>query len=346
MMPWQSDEVGSVYNYLSRGCEICKKGAGLVLFVTGRCERACFYCPISEERKGKEAVFADEQPAESIEDILAEGRAIGALGTGITGGEPLLRKDFVLQCIMALKEEFGPDHHIHLYTGRMPEREVLERLKAAGLDEIRFHPPVSEWPDPLGLKEALVVAKSIGLEAGVEIPAISPAPEIMRAVAEAGAFLNVNELEFSETNFQEMSKRGFSPQDMGCGAKGSEEVARRHLLREDIKVHYCPSAFKDAVQLRERLKRRAERVARPFDVPTDDGTIVHGIICGDLEKAVKMLQDVGVPEEMYVRKGDRIDIAARILEDISKELKSIDCIISLIERYPLEDGLVVERIHL
>jgi pyruvate formate-lyase activating enzyme-like uncharacterized protein len=87
-------------------------------------------------------------------------------------------------------------------------------------------------------------------------------------------------------------------------------------------------------------------VARPFDVPTEDGTIVHGVICGDLKKAALMLQDLGVPDEMYVQKDDRIDIAARILEDISKELKSIDCIISLIERYPLEDGLVVERIHL
>jgi pyruvate formate-lyase activating enzyme-like uncharacterized protein len=65
-----------------------------------------------------------------------------------------------------------------------------------------------------------------------------------------------------------------------------------------------------------------------------------------LEKAVEILEDLGVPEEMYDVKDEGIDIAARILEEISKELKSIDCIISLIERYPLEDGLVVERIHL
>ncbi len=345
-MQWQSDDAGSVYNYLSKGCEICKRGAGLVLFVTGKCERSCFYCPISEDRRGEDVVFADEQPVESIEDILAEGRAIGALGTGITGGEPLLREDFVLECISALKKEFGPDHHIHLYTGRLPEREVLLKLKNAGLDEIRFHPPVSMWSNPVGLKETLVAAKSEGLAAGVEIPAISPAPEIVEAVAESGAFLNVNELEFSDTNFEEMSERGFSPEDLGCAAIGSEEIAREHLLKEDIRAHYCPSAFKDAVQLRERLKRRAQRTARPFDVPTEDGTIIYATICGDLENALDMLGDLGVPENMYCLMGDRIEIAARIAEEISKELKSIDCIISLIERYPLEDGLVVERIHL
>ncbi len=291
-------------------------------------------------------VFADEQPVDDLDDILAEARAIGALGTGITGGEPLLREGFVLECIKALKQEFGPDHHIHLYTGRLPKPEVLRRLKGAGLDEIRFHPPYRAWSNPLGLRETLAEAKSIGLEAGVEIPSIAPAPEILKAVKEADAFLNVNELEFSETNFQEMSEMGFVPQDLGCGAMGSEEIAREHFLQKGIKVHYCPSVFKDAVQLRERLKRRAERVARPFDIPTEDGTIVYGSICGDTTKALEMLQDLGVPEEMYDVKDGGIDIAARILEEISKELKSIDCIISLIERYPLEDGLVVERIPL
>lgn len=346
MTQWQLDEVGSIYNYLPQGCEICKQGAGLVLFVTGKCERSCFYCPISEERKGQDVVFANEQLVERTTDILVEARAIGALGTGITGGEPLLQEDFVIECIKALKHEFGPEHHIHLYTGRIPESEVLKRLKEAGLDEIRFHPPYKEWSNPLGLKEALKEAKSLGIEAGVEIPSIAPAPGILRAVREADAFLNVNELEFSETNFQEMREMGFVPADLGCGAVGSAKVARERLLQEGIKAHYCPSAFKDAVQLRERLKRRAERVARPFDIITDDGTIVHGSICGDLPEALEVLQDLGVPEEMYEVKDDGIDIAARILEEISKELKSIDCNISLIERYPLEDGLVVERIPL
>ncbi|HNZ05276.1 MAG TPA: hypothetical protein PKL01_02310, partial [Methanothrix soehngenii] len=96
MLQWQSDSVGSIYNYLSPGCQICRQGAGLVLFVTGRCERGCFYCPISEDRRGKDVAYADEQPVGELADILSEGRAIGALGTGITGGEPLLRLDYVL----------------------------------------------------------------------------------------------------------------------------------------------------------------------------------------------------------------------------------------------------------
>jgi pyruvate formate-lyase activating enzyme-like uncharacterized protein len=346
MAEWQEDFAGSIYNYLSPGCRICRQGAGLVLFITGKCERSCFYCPLSEERRGRELVFADEMPVQEMADILKEAIAIDARGTGITGGEPLLRLDYVCECIRALKGALGKAHHIHLYTGRLPGREVLERLKQAGLDEIRFHPPVSEWSRPAGLAQALLSAKDLGLIAGVEIPSIMPAPAIVEAVRDADAFLNINELEFSETNYAGLAKEGFSPEDLGCGAIGSEEIAREHFLRDDLLVHYCPSRFKDAVQLKERLLRRANRMARPFDYVSEEGTVIHGIIEGNLPDALQILEDLAVPEKMYCLRADRIDIAAPILEDITKELKSVKCILSIIEKYPFEDGLVVERIPL
>ena len=343
---WQEDSVGSIYNYLSPGCCICRQGAGLVLFVTGRCERSCFYCPLSQERRGQDIVFADEMRVEKISDILEEGRAIDALGTGITGGEPLAKLDYVLECIRALKSAFGRGHHIHLYTGMLPGKGTLQRLREAGLDEIRFHPPPEEWSDPYPLTEALREAKSLGLLAGVEIPAIKEAPEIVQAVKDADAFLNVNELEFSETNYAALAAEGFVPEELGCGALGSEEIARQHLLKGDIRAHYCPSRFKDAVQLRERLLRRARRTARPFDHISPEGTIIHGTIEGDCSGARRILEDLGVPVEMYCLRQGGIDIAAAILEEIAEDLKRIDCILCLVERYPLPDGIVVERIHL
>jgi len=343
---WQTDSVGSVYSYLPRGCQICRQGAAMVLFVTGRCDRECFYCPISAERRGRDLVFADEQPVERPEEILDEAQAIGALGTGITGGEPLLRLDFVLECLALLKRELGSEHYVHLYTGTLPPFPILSKLRLAGLDEIRFHPPRPLWMNPAGLKEALRAAKSLGMEAGVEIPALEPAPKIIEAVRSEDAFLNLNQLEFSETNNAQLQQRGFQPESVSFGAAASEQLAKEHFLLEGLKVHYCPSRFKDAVQLRERLKRRAVRVARPFDLITDEGTLIHGVICGDMAGAKMTLKDLGVPERMFCCREDRIEIAAAILEDISIELKGTHCHISLVERYPLEGGLVVERIPL
>ena len=346
MENWQEDSVGSVYNYLSPGCRICRQGAALVLFVTGRCERSCFYCPLSQERKGRDLVFADETRVEEIREILEEGRAIEALGTGITGGEPLAKLDYVLECIRALKAAFGREHHIHLYTGMLPDQETLQRLREAGLDEIRFHPPLEEWSSPGPLTETLREARSLGLLAGVEIPAVKEAPAIVQAVKDADAFLNINELEFSETNYAALAAEGFMPEELGCAALGSEETARRHFLKEDIRAHYCPSRYKDAVQLRERLLRRARHSARPFDCISPEGTIIHGSIEGDTASILPILVDLGVPEDMYCLRKGGIDIAAAILEDIALDLKEIDCDLCLVERYPLQDGIVVERIHL
>lgn len=346
MTEWHTDFTGSFHNYQSRGCQICEMGASLVLFVTGRCGRNCFYCPLSAERKNIDVVYADEQHVEGIEDILREARSIGALGTGITGGEPLLKLEYVKDCISALKNEFGQKHHIHLYTGIIPDRKTLKELAKVGLDEIRLHPPSNDWSNPLGLKEALSEAITLGIEAGVEIPALAPVPKIVEAVKSTGAFLNLNELEFSETNAERLRSLGFEPQDLHSGAQGSEEIARIHFMDEDLKVHFCTSRFKDAVQLRERLKRRAERVARPFDQTTEDGTLIHGVIVGDLDLAQRALSDLGVPHEMYSSSGNGIDLYAPILEEISKELKGIGLNISIVERYPLEGGLVVERIPL
>ncbi len=341
---WIHDETGSFHNYLPPGCEICRRGASLVLFVTGVCKRGCFYCPISKERMGSDTLFANERQVSNLSDILEEAEAIDALGTGITGGEPLLRLDLVLECIRMLKQHFGEKHHIHLYTGTIPEKGVLSRLRDAGLDEIRVHPDL--YHEDARLEEALRFARDLGMESGVEIPAISPAPWIAKAVAQADGFLNINELEFSETNADMLKARGFSISADSSAAIGCESIARS-FMSYDIKLHYCTSLFKDAVQLRERLKRRAKKTKRSFDILSEDGTILVGTITApDLWEAVRILSDLGVPESMYAIGSGEIEIAAWILEDIAEEIKRSGCDAYIVERYPTESRLVVERIPL
>ncbi|MCC2509277.1 radical SAM protein [Methanimicrococcus blatticola] len=139
------DESRSYSTFLTDGCLCCQKGAKMVLFVTGLCDRDCFFCPLSEERKNRDVIFANERAVLTDADVLEEARAMSAEGTGITGGEPLLELEKVIHYIRLLKEEFGENHHIHLYTSTAPSDEYLQVLAAAGLDEIRFHPPFELW---------------------------------------------------------------------------------------------------------------------------------------------------------------------------------------------------------
>ena len=64
------DKTASFYNYLSQGCRMCYEGAKMVLFVTGICGKNCFYCPVSNERREKDVIFANENRVQKDEDLI------------------------------------------------------------------------------------------------------------------------------------------------------------------------------------------------------------------------------------------------------------------------------------
>jgi pyruvate formate-lyase activating enzyme-like uncharacterized protein len=320
---------------------MCYKGAKMVLFVTGVCGKNCFYCPVSYERREKDAIFANEKRVEKDDDIIEVALSMDALGTGITGGEPLLRLDRVVHYIKLLKRRFGDSHHIHLYTALAPNRGVIRSLRSAGLDELRFHPPPHLWAN-IGktyYRDSIVAAHELGIQVGIEVPSIqADFSGILSLLEEVGGFLNLNELEFSETNADELKKRGYvSVDDVSSAVEGSREIAE---LLNGSRLHFCSSLFKDAVQLRERLKRIAKRTARDFDEVTDDGTLVYGVIEGD---GLGLLKDAGVTADMYSVLDGSIETAWWITEDLAEELKKAGCRVAVIERYPMKNGMLVEK---
>lgn len=263
---------------IPRGCEICLRGAKLVLFVTGVCGKACFYCPLSERRRGVDTVFADEAEVEGDLDVILEARSIDAEGTGITGGDPILRMARVVRYARLLKGFFGKDHHIHLYTnGSHVTRDVLTRLREAGVDELRFHPARKDWG-------TIAMAKQAGFVAGAEMPAIPGGGGLLMEMVDylvgIGAdFLNLNQLEFCPQNAHQLKQRGFVLEKGGMASvEGSAEAAKGVLLwasenGRDIPIHYCPSSVKDAVQTRMRLKRRGRNVAKSYEEVDGDGLL-------------------------------------------------------------------------
>lgn len=339
---------GSFYNFLTEGCRLCQKGAKMVLFISGICDKGCFYCPVSDDRK-KDTTFANEKIVKSDKDILAEAHTMDALGTGITGGEPLLKKDKVLHYINLLKNEFGKEHHIHMYTSMAPSEETLSALADAGLDEIRFHPPQSMWSDLKGspFEKAIKDAKRFGIEAGFELPSIKGVLDLKDIVSELDCFINLNELEFSDTNAMELTKRGYLLKDDISNAVEGSKGSARELIPYVSKIHFCSSRYKDAGQLRERLLRTAKQTARPFDEITEDGTLIYGLIeTDDINIVVSVLNDMGVPEDMFEISDKTIELPWWFTENVSQELKENGCAVSVIERYPFENGLIVEVIPL
>jgi hypothetical protein len=292
------EDVYAYHGGLPLGCMYCVQGVKIVIFITGLCGDKCFYCPVSSQRLYKDVMYVDEEPLETIDDVIEEAYNIGAEGASITGGDPLLRLKRTIKVIKALKEVFGEDFHIHLYTsGRFLTVDVLVELERTGLDELRIHPTTQE----LWSRVELAVKHSRSLDVGVEVPVFPDKVEelwkMMLWLDRIGVkFINLNEAEVSEHNVEQIMSRNYSMAKGRPVIKGSEEAAielvkraTRHGLK--MKVHYCPARFKDYVQMRLRLIRKAMRLAKYYENVTRDGMLEYFEVLHGVED--KVLADIG-----------------------------------------------------
>jgi len=347
---------------LPRGCQLCAKGSKMVLFVTGLCDSSCYYCPLSQEKAGKDLVFADEVPVSSEDDILFEVDSVRGEGAGVSGGDPLCVLERTVEYIHLLKSKYGSDFHIHLYTSKTnASQDDLVRLKEAGLDEIRFHPQGNDWT---GIEHAI----RLGIEVGLEVPAIpgkigSLQQIALRAEKIGVSFLNVNELEASETNFEGLLAQGMRLTDMASASiEGSAETAKEFLKwalknLERLTVHFCSARYKDAIQMRNRLERRLQQTIREFEERDDtDPLLILGIIRAPHGSSLNTRQlnhiydilknEFGLPENLLNIDTTRmrIELAPGILEEYADEIKTYlenfrDLEIGISYEYPSWDRL-------
>ncbi len=335
---------------LANGCSQCIKGSKSVLFITGICSNNCFFCPISDQKKNKDVIFINEWKTNDFKDIIKEIKLCDSKGVGITGGDPLSRIERTCNFIKKLKKQFGQKFHIHLYTPLvLVNKTNLKKLYNAGLDEIRFHPDLENNK----LWENIEYAKTFDWDIGVEIPII-PGKEketktLIDFISDKIKFLNLNELEISDTNANKLVEQGYKTKDkISYGVKGSEMLAKKLLKycqKYKFNVHYCTCTLKDRIQLANRIKKRAKNTARKYDFVDDEGMLNKGLIFGNLSKAKKLLKDYNVPNFLYEIDKERNRLLTSIevvvkLKDILKENKLKPAIV---KEYPTHDRMILEQ---
>jgi PqqA peptide cyclase len=103
----------------------------LVVELTYKCPLKCPWCsnPVEFER------YRNELSTEEWKSVLREGRKLGALQLGFTGGEPMLRRD--------LEELVGEADRLGYYTNLITSGvgltvDRLRALKAAGLKQVQL----------------------------------------------------------------------------------------------------------------------------------------------------------------------------------------------------------------
>lgn len=374
-------------NTLAKGCTQCVKGEKLVMFVTGICPRQCSYCPLSEQKKDHDVIFANERQLNNEKEISAmitEAKACKSKGAGFTGGDPLARIDRTCKYIQILKKEFGKSFHVHLYTSMdLLSEKNLKKLDNAGLDELRFHPEI--FSEKLWHKIALFYTNSSTIKQqrnyrftlGIEIPVLpktfTQTQKVIEYFIPYVDFINLNELEISDADafkIKNVETRNASY----YGAKGSQELAFELLTSISKKypkmnVHYCTCKLKDKVQLGNRLKKRAKNTATPFDIITDDGTIIRGAIYLPetkpgfgykkilatiknkkeiIKKLIKARKEIiatfAIPAQYIAIDDQKLRLITNkgIVTHLKKQLKQKKLIPAIVEQYPTYDQMEVD----
>lgn len=345
---------------LPEGCKRCLKGEKVVLYITGKCSVGCYYCPIQEDRKETDSMFVNEREINSVVDIFDESDKCKASGVGVTGGDPLETPERTIEKIRQLKQHFGNKYHIHLYTSGkhlLNQPALADQLFEAGLDELRIHPknlktyPV--WQLAKNIKERFP-NKTIGFE----VPAIPHSEKdlekLIRFADESGLdFVNLNEFEFTEANFEPLNEKGFVSVLHNSAVVSSRDTAWNVIskLKDDttIPLHFCSSGSKDGIQLRQRYRRRAETVKRPFEFVSDEGLLEFARLTvfedEDLVTLIDILEnDLEIPAEMFEINRDLkyVDIADVIAVEIISDLKEIiDVQGELISVFPINDSPII-----
>lgn len=268
-------------NWISPACLTCRLGVGTETFLSStQCPKNCFFCFNPNQKNYEYYLSHVHDMAGELEERHAQGYAYADLA--VTGGEPLKHEAETL-AFFAKAQELYPDAYTRLYTsGAYMTEETLEKLKTAGLNEIRFSVKTDEPASAQGrvLKLMELAKKYIG-HVMVEMPVMPDNLEQMKSLlirldAIGVDGINLLELCFPLNNAEEFAKRGFRLKRMpyrvlynywyagGLPIAGSEEnclallefAARRSL---EMGVHYCSLENKNSSQVYQQNKPVASR---------------------------------------------------------------------------------------
>jgi uncharacterized protein len=268
-------------NDIADGCKYCLRGEKVVLFMGGKCSRKCWYCSLSSSRKKCIKIFANERPIVWTKDLINEIIESNAKGIGITGGDPLINFRKTFRFAKKAKKKFGKNFHIHIY---LPLNLVtVKKIKKLSkyVDEFRFHPSFLINKDKIQSEINLIkeISGILGKEKiGIELPLIpDKEKEIINFILKIKyyiSFLNLNEFEISETNFNVVTKK-YKLNDDTCTIYNSKKVGLKILSvlkNSGLKIHLCTACTKDKYQYVNRLKKHN---ILPFGNKISDGNVVY-----------------------------------------------------------------------
>ncbi len=271
---------------LSPGCTLCGNGAWSCLFINGKCNCRCFYCPTPQDDVSVPTTH--RLTFEKAEEYSDYTREFGFNGVSISGGEPLLTFDKTRRFIETVRAKNGDGTHIWMYTnGTLLTKDHVLKLKDAGLNEIRFD--ISAWDYSL-TKLRLAVGHIPVVT--VEIPAIPEDRDTLAALIpimhdEGVNHLNLHQLRLTPHNSRSLMKRNYTYLHGERVTVLESELTALSLLNQAVTerwklpVNYCAFVYKNQHQKAASRKRNAAFIMKPHESLTASGFIRTVTVSGD-----------------------------------------------------------------
>jgi len=301
---YAADNLSKPYlHHLSPGCRSCVSGKWFCIFITGVCNKACFYCP--RERDGRPQDFPNTPEnliLASKEKYIEYIKTFDFDGISFSGGEPFLAFDKMVAYIRETRLVFGSKHYVWAYTnGSLVTEERLRILKDAGLNELRFDISANEYE----LTPVEFAAKHIDTVT-IEIPAIPEDKEFVKTNLEkfeamGVKYLNLHQLMQTEFNQDAFHERGYTPVHHKYYKNHfpvvESELAGLEILKyaadqiSEMGINYCSKCYKLRFQGNGHARRLASIFKDKMESVTSIGTLRRFSIQGSPEK-LKHLKSV------------------------------------------------------
>lgn len=188
---------------LSPGCQACKTGTWMCVFVGNKCNATCQYCP-QGSREDKAARPEDSQatgymPISRLKELITSQSPL-VTGLSYTGGEPLLYLEKVID-IATFVSRNHPHIYQWLYTnGLLATEAVFAALADKNIREIRFHLGATNYSAEI--VDRMKAAKKYFEHVNVETPATPTAKE---QLLQNGLLLRLQDVGIDQINLSELS---------------------------------------------------------------------------------------------------------------------------------------------
>lgn len=305
---------------LSPGCLICGQGTWSCMFINGLCTANCFYCAQNRNMKEERLPqIAEGITLDNPSDYILYLEKFNIKGVGFSGGEPMLVFPKLLEFTEKIRERFGKGFYLWAYTnGDLVDKDKLNRLKKAGLDEIRFDISARDY-DLQPVEQAVGIIDTVTVEIPVIPEDFEKACQSLSAMQKLGVkHLNIHQLFATNFNYKNFIKRGyiFLHNSINVAVLESEITALKLMnfaLKQGLglPINYCSVLYKARLQSRGEMLRRAPFVKESFEEITTIGYIRQLSLQdtpANINKFVKLLEEKRCPKNSWLANEDKTEI--------------------------------------